>query len=172
MKTPQNQEVKIIEAKVMNLKELATIAGRSFLQAYPQNTDLENMALYLKDAFSEKEIKQQLENPEAVFFLMKVGNFNIGYAKLRWDRPHSYFGDAKPIELERFYFLDEFKGKGYGSRSCFNFVWIIHWLKNTNGCGYSFGMKIYQVFSFIKTKDLKSLIEKPSILEMPVPRIC
>lgn len=156
MKSTSNKEFHIVVAKLQNLKELAAIAGRSFLQAYPQNTDLENMQLYLKEAFAEKEIESQLLNPAAVFFLMKIGKTNIGYAKLRRDRPNNHFKGTKVVELERFYFLDEYKGKGYGSqllKYCmdfsfakgFDWMWLLVWEENRSGIQF-YKHKGFEIF--------------------------
>lgn len=144
METQMNQEIQIVEAKLQNLEQLATIARRSFFEAYPQNTDHENMELYLKEAFSEEEIKSQLLHPDSIFFIMKNGTTFLGYAKMRWDRPHGHFKGEKAIELERFYFLNEFKGKGYGSRllqfcidyavtNQFEWMWLLVWEENLTG---------------------------------------
>ena len=99
MMTPQNVEVQIIEAKLQNLKELTSIARRSFLEAYPQNTDHENMDLYVKEAFTEEGLKEQLSSSDSIFFMMKIRETIVGYAKLRWDRSPDHFEDSKAMEL-------------------------------------------------------------------------
>ena len=156
MATPQNKEVQIVRANLQNLKELTDIARRSFLEAYPQNTDYENMDLYLKKAFAEKELEAQFSNPNSVFFIMKNGNTNMAYAKLRWDRTPAYFINTKAIELERLYFLDDYKGKGFGTqflRFCFDFslekdfewMWLLVWEKNISGIQF-YEKKGFEIF--------------------------
>ena len=156
MKNSPEKEIQIVEAKVQNLKELATIAGRSFLQAYPQNTDHQNMELYLKKAFAEKEIERQLMSSKSVFFMMKKNGENIGYAKLRWDRTPNQFGVLRAIELERFYFLDGFKSQGLGSqflkfciefsiKNNFEWMWLLVWEENKKGLQF-YKHKGFEIF--------------------------
>ena len=144
MATPPKKEVHIIEANLQNLKELTDIARRSFLEAYPQNTDHVNMDLYLKEAFTEKKLEDQFLNPNSVFFIMKKGNTNMAYAKLRWDRTPANLINTKAVELERLYFLDDFKGKGFGAqflkfcfdfslKNNFNWMWLLVWEENVSG---------------------------------------
>ena len=144
METPPNKEVHIVAANLQNLKELIDISRRSFLEAYPQNTDHENMDLYLKEVFTEKEMETQLLNPNSRFFIMRNGKAIMAYAKLRWDRAPEHFEATKVIELERFYFLDKYKGKGYGShflefcidysiKGAFEWMWLLVWEENRNG---------------------------------------
>lgn len=156
METPQIKEVQIIEAKLQNLEELTIIAGRSFLEAYPQNTDYENMEVYLKETFNEKEIEKQLRSPDAIYFIMKIGEINIGYAKMRWDRSPDHFKAEKVVELERLYFLNEFKGNGYGSqllKFCVDFslkrnyewMWLLVWEENISGIQF-YEKKGFEIF--------------------------
>ena len=156
MKVPQNMEVQIVEAKLQNLKDLIDIASRSFLEAYPQNTDHENMERYIQEAFSKEEIEKQLQNPSSIFFLMKFKQSICGYAKLRWDRSPKHFGNEKTIELERLYFLDEFKGRGYGTalfQFCidyslikkFEWMWLLVWDENVSGMQF-YKRKGFEIF--------------------------
>ena len=156
MKTSDNKEVQIVAAKLQNLDQLALVARRSFMEAYPQNTDHENMDLYLKRAFAKKEIKRQLLNPQSVFFIMIKGPAVMGYAKLRWDRSPDHFKDAEVVELERLYFLNEYKGRGYGSRllqfcidyskkSIFRWMWLLVWEANRSGIQF-YEQKGFEIF--------------------------
>ena len=156
MESPPLKEVQIIEANLQNLEQLTDIARRSFLQAYPQNTDHENMELYLKRTFTESAFKKQLLNPEAIFYLMKFKNEISGYAKLRWDRAIDHFKNEKAIELERLYFLNEFKGKGLGSKLLqfcidfsvnknFKWMWLLVWEENVSGIQF-YKKKGFEVF--------------------------
>ncbi len=156
MATPLKKEVQIVRANLQNLKELTDIARRSFLEAYPQNTDHENMDLYLKGAFTEKEIKSQLQNKDSIFFVMQVGDEIIGYAKLRWDRTPEYLMNTNAIELERLYFLNDFKGEGLGAqflRFCIDFslkknfecMWLLVWEENVSGIQF-YKKKGFEIF--------------------------
>ena len=171
MMIPQNTEVQIIEAKLQNLKELTAIARRSFLEAYPQNTDHENMELYVKEAFTEKGLKKQLLSSDSIIFIMKKGGNIIGYSKLRWDRSPDHFENSRAVELERLYFLNEFKGQGYGSnflqfcldysiKKDFDWMWLLVWDENVSG---------YTVLQ--KERILPFLVVKRFILEKTAPKI-
>ena len=163
MKNPSNWEIRIFEAKLQNLKDLTDIAYKSFLQAYPQNTDHENMALYLEKAFDEKEINNQLSNPASIFFLMTVNDELSGYAKLRWDRSPEQLKSIRAVELERLYFLNDFKGKGLGSQLLeycikfsmgkeFEIMWLLVWDENISGIEFykhkGFETFAHKVFHF------------------------
>jgi ribosomal protein S18 acetylase RimI-like enzyme len=156
METPLNKEVQIVEAKLQNLEELGIIARRSFLEAYPQNTDHKNMELYLNEVFTENEIKKQLLSANSIFFLLKVNDRICGYAKLRWDRSPNHFKNRKVVELERLYFLNEFKGRGHGShlfQFCidyskekqFEWMWLLVWQENLSGIKF-YEKKRFEIF--------------------------
>ena len=156
MATLPNKEVHIFKANLQNLIELTDIARLSFLEAYPQNTDHENMELYLKEAFAEKEIKSQLQNEDSIFFIMKVGDKIIAYAKLRWDRTPENLINTRAVELERLYFLDAFKGKGFGTqflkfcidfslKKNFEWMWLLVWEENVSGIQF-YERKGFEIF--------------------------
>ena len=153
---PPGKEIQIVEAKLQNLEELADIARRSFFEAYPQNTDHENMALYIKEAFAEREIKSQFQNEKSVFFLLKVKEVICGYAKLRWDRAPDELKAQSAVELERLYFLNEYKGRGLGSRllqfcidfskkNKFEWMWLLVWDENISGIQF-YEKKGFEIF--------------------------
>lgn len=162
METPSGNNVQIAAAKLQNITDLASLARRSFLQAYPQVTADENMKLYLDEAFSTDVLTQQFADPFSIFFIMKKGQADMGYAKLRWDRTPEHFKPEKAIELERLYFLDDYKGKGYGVQlleycknfaidNRFDWMWLLVWDENPEAIRFykrrgfqEFGRKFFQ----------------------------
>ena len=75
------------------------------------------MESYIRRAFSEETIRDELEDETSTFLLAFSANRDdpIGYAKLRHGEPHESVDGPDPVELQRIYVDPEVIGQGLGA---------------------------------------------------------
>lgn len=107
------ESIEIKKAGLADLITLKELSYETFKTAFWEDNDPEDMETYLKEAFSEAKVKEELSNPNSFFYLVKKGIKDIGYFKLNiGDAQSEHIENA--IELERIYTLAEYQGKGIG----------------------------------------------------------
>ncbi|MHA6248803.1 N-acetyltransferase family protein [Pontibacter sp. CAU 1760] len=74
-------------------------------------------AWYIDKCFSDKALKQELEDPNAAFFMIYMQKELVGFLKLNIDKALEG-GDAREsLELERIYLTKKASGKGIGRQA-------------------------------------------------------
>jgi ribosomal protein S18 acetylase RimI-like enzyme len=102
-------------ASPMDASEVAGIGRSTFYETWRDVNTEEDMQLYIKEAFDEEKIKDDLEDSTTNLFLLALeDNLAIGYAKMRRDRTYDEFNGTKAIEIERIYVKKEFQQKKIG----------------------------------------------------------
>jgi len=112
------EEIKIRRASLEDAEMLSELSRKTFWDAFhanPKNAP-EDMAEYMRTAFSAKQIKQELADAKAVFLVAEIAGDAVGYAKLLIDAREPGIEAEKPIELARLYSKHEFLGKGVGAK--------------------------------------------------------
>lgn len=74
------------------------------------------MSLYIQNSLTDEALTEQLTNPDSFFYLMFDNENLVGYLKLNKAKAQSKTYDAKSIEIERIYVLDEFQSRGFGQQ--------------------------------------------------------
>ena len=122
-------------------KLLSGLGAKTFYDSFVEVNTPENIALYLKQSFSEEIQSAQLSDPETVFLIAELDGSPVGYVKLNLNRDYDSQMNPKTLEIERIYAVKEFVGKGVGSqlmqacvdearqRGC-NSIWLGVWEKN------------------------------------------
>ena len=96
-----------------NLPELVAIANQSYLDHYTYLW-YDNGVEYTRFNFSDHQLKEELANPNAVFYLIVEENKTVGYLKLNIDKGVQEYPAAISLELQRLYFIQSASGKGLG----------------------------------------------------------
>lgn len=123
-------------------EKLLSLSRQTFTEAYGAVTQETDLQLYLQRNFTPEKIEAQLAHPQMQFFAIEQDGEWIGYAKLRWDRPHEHFAATKAMELERLYLVKSYWNSGLGSMLldyCLNYtqqhdfewIWLLVWNANT-----------------------------------------
>lgn len=94
---------------------LASLAGRTFRDAYAAQGDLSALDEYVAAHFSAELLAQQLQDSSTVHLLASAAGVPIGYAVLRLGTPPDCVRGPRPIELGRLYLEQRVIGKGYGA---------------------------------------------------------
>ena len=105
--------ISIFKAAPKHLAMVVRIGVDTFDETWGHAYSAEDMRNYMNEAFDLNKIRKELEDIETNTFLMvTVEGEMAGYAKLRRDSVFEETKGSKTIELERFYFMRKFHGKG------------------------------------------------------------
>ena len=105
-------------------KLLTDLSFTTFWDAFahhPKNAP-DDLAHYMRQAFSVEQITEELEHPHAIFLIAEVRGKPAGYAKLIVESIENGITAMRPIELSRLYSHQEYIGKGVGQNlmdACF-----------------------------------------------------
>jgi ribosomal protein S18 acetylase RimI-like enzyme len=94
---------------------LAELGRRTFFDSFGRDNTPEDMAAYLAASFSPQKQAEELADPRSRFLLAEVDGAAVGYARLRLDEPPAAITGRKPVEIVRFYAVQEWIGRGVGS---------------------------------------------------------
>lgn len=111
------QLLTIRDASAADAEILAAFAERTFREAFDADNRPEDMETYIRDAFSVRTIRDELEDETSTFLLAFSSDRDdlIGYAKLRHGEPHESVDGPDPVELQRIYVDPEVIGQGLGA---------------------------------------------------------
>jgi GNAT superfamily N-acetyltransferase len=118
-------EIFIRHAVPEDAKRLTDLAYTTFWDAFadhPKNAP-DDLAHYMRQAFSLEQITAELAEPNSIFLLAEIGGELAGYAKLILDNSEPGITAERPIELNRLYSQQKYLGQGVGQRlmdACFD----------------------------------------------------
>lgn len=156
-KTISNREtsLSIRRAGISDLKMICALGITTFYEAYFEQDDARDLANYVLESFSLKQIESELEDENSAFFVAEADGVTVGYAKLRENSEVECLKDVEAIELQRIYILEKAKGRGVGEalmKRCFeearakNYtkIWLGVWERNFAA------QRFYEKFGFAK----------------------
>lgn len=124
-----------------DLMELQALSRETFYDAFSSGNTDENMKIYTEKAFSEKQILEELNDPETVFYFALAGDQFVGYLKLNSGKAQAEMQGENGLELARIYVQKQFQGHKIGKKMLdktidiakqkkADFVWLGVWEKN------------------------------------------
>ena len=136
-------QIDIRRATSDDAKSLTDLSYTTFWDAFahhPKNAP-DDLAHYMRQAFSVERIADELNDPRAVFLVAEIEGELAGYAKLVCDHIEPGISGEKPIELNRLYSQQKFLGQGVGQTlmdACFDLarengfdtIWLGVWEYN------------------------------------------
>ena len=138
-----------------DLQTLINIAKTTFVAAFERYNKPDDFKTYIASAFSEKQLKSELDNPHSNFYFAYLNDNLVGYFKLNEkDAQNETFGRTS-IELERIYVLEGFQNKAIGHKLLVkaialskskrvDFLWLGVWEKNEAA------LRFYERYGFKK----------------------
>ena len=111
-------EIKIRRATISDAALLAELSYQTFRDAFhehPKNAP-EDMADYMRKAFSREQTERELAEADAIFLLAEIENAPAGYVKLKIGSREEPITAENPIELCRLYSHQKYLGKGVGAK--------------------------------------------------------
>jgi len=145
-------------ATISDASTIAPIGAETFKAAYGPDNTPEDMEEYLAANFNLGTIQSQLADPSSIFLMGFGGGKLIGYAMLKEGVPPGSVSGGSPIEVVRFYVIEEVIGSGYGSqlmRACLDetrkmghaTLWLGVWEKNERA------IRFYEKWGFRKVGE-------------------
>ncbi len=172
--------IKIRSISKNELPELQHLGKTTFLQAFGEANDPQDMQEYLDKHFSIAHLKKELENKDSHFFFAESDGKIIGYLKLNKGAAQTDHKLQNALEVERIYVLPEFQGKRVGQQLFnkalevangfgINTIWLGVWEKNTKAIRFyeRNGFKIFDKHSFLLGKDL----QEDLMMKLDLPEI-
>ncbi len=123
------------------LSELRQLSIRTFVDAFAAANNNKDMELYLAQAFSEQQLRKELLDAEASYYLLKSGDDTLGYCKIKYGLPSAVEENGKALEICRLYVSQAYQGQGLGQwmmdqilrkaeEEKLDFVWLGVWSQN------------------------------------------
>ena len=118
-------EIQIRQAILEDAKLLTDLSYTTFWDAFahhPKNAP-DDLAHYMRQAFSIEQITAELDMPESIFLIASLDENPAGYAKLIVGNTEEGITADRPVELSRLYSHQEYLGKGVGQNlmdACFD----------------------------------------------------
>jgi ribosomal protein S18 acetylase RimI-like enzyme len=118
-------DIRIRQATITDAKLLTDLAYTTFWDAFahhPKNAP-DDLAHYMRQAFSQEQIGEELVDPKSVFLIAEIDGEPAGYAKLIFDTTEPEIIGEWPVELNRLYSHQRFLGQGVGQAlmdACFD----------------------------------------------------
>jgi GNAT superfamily N-acetyltransferase len=147
---------------------LSKLGELAFSQAFGPDNTSEDMAIYLAGAFTPKKQAEELARPGSFFLLLEYEGSAAGYAHLQESPPPTCITGTHFVELSRFYLLQEWIGKGFGSKlmlACIeeakgrggDALWLGVWQKNSRAIAFyqKWGFEVAGTQTFQLGKDLQ-----------------
>jgi len=138
---------------------LAKLSEKTFRDAFAQMNQQQDFEIYVAKSFTENKIRSEILDTSSFFFIAKIKNQWVGYAKLCQTCPPECVTQLPAIELERLYAIQKYLGCGIGPalmNACIEFahnkkfksIWLGSWKKNHRGNAFYKKMQ----FEIIGTK--------------------
>ena len=173
-----NIEIPTIQlAEPSNASSLAKLSEKTFKDAFAQLNKKENFESYVARSFTENQIRSELLDSTSTFFIAKLKDKWVGYAKLYQSPPPDCIRQLPAIELARLYSIQQYLGCGIGAallEACLNYarsrafksIWLGSWKKNHRGNAFYAKMQ-FEILG-TKTFALGSDIQEDYIFARPI----
>ena len=120
---------------------IADLSRRTFYETFASHNTKEDMELFMNEQFTKEQLEQEVLNSPDLFALLYHAEIPIGYLRLRLTHTPPELEPTNALEIARIYVLEEWKGKGSGTRMMqyvhtfaaqhgFDVIWLGVWEKN------------------------------------------
>ncbi len=137
----------ITRVSVDELESLRKLSINTFNDTFSITNAATHIEAYLSKAFSEEQLKTELQNPDSFFYFLKKGEEVHGYLKLNTKKAQSDLVLDNALEIERIYIVESHQGQGLG-KTLINFsleaardrnlicIWLGVWEKNEKAIAF------------------------------------
>ncbi len=112
MMSASSRQIRLCGAK--DIPTLLDLAITTFVEAFWDTNNPESMTAYMEAAFREEVFFEEMQHPDAQFFLVLEDEVPAGYLKLNRVGAQSDVRDPESLEVERIYVLADYQGVGIG----------------------------------------------------------
>lgn len=177
-RSKMNIEMPIIQlAEPSHAASLAKLAEKTFRDAFAQFIDKDNFEDYVARSFTENQIRSELLDRAATFFIARLEDKWVGYAKLYQSPPPDCIKQLPSVELARLYSRQQYLGRGIGTalvETCVNYalsrsfksIWLGSWQENHRANAFYTKLR-FEIFG-TKTFAVGSDIQDDYIFARPI----
>ena len=106
--------IRIEKPTEKDLAALTALAKETFVQSHGHSASAEDIESYILTHYTEVIFRKEINQPNAVYYLLYYKNKLVGYSKINYNQPIVAVKAKKITKLERIYILEEFHGLGLG----------------------------------------------------------
>jgi ribosomal protein S18 acetylase RimI-like enzyme len=167
--------VSIRKATKKDMTALRALAIKTYSDSFGEMNSKKDMDLYLEEAFNQKKIETEFNEPDSIFFLALLNDELVGYARVRNNQEE--FQDDGALEIHRVYVAEHVIGKRVGQlllNHCIQHakdigkksVWLGVWEKNDRAFRFykKNGFEEFGQHDFIMGKDIQTDILMKKVL--------
>lgn len=97
-----------------DVRDLQKISRLTFKETFADDNSVENMAEFLDEAYDEKKLLKEIDDPNSQFFFLIAEKQIAGYLKVNENSAQTEDVAANALEVERIYLASEFQHRGLG----------------------------------------------------------
>ena len=150
---------------------LAELAARTFRDTFAATNDPSDMAAHLAKAYGVAQQAGEIADLNVTTLLVDLGGDLVGYAQLRFGSTPDCVTGSAPIELWRFYIVQEWQGRGIAAelmrevhaaahRSGARTVWLGVWEHNERAKAFYRKCQFVDVGSHIFTVGQDAQVDR------------
>lgn len=175
-------EIQLKKLTLSDLTELKNISQKTYSEAFSWGNSKENMISYLNSAFSNKQLKSEINEEQSVFYFAKIDYATVGYIKINFGSAQTDLKDDEAMELERIYVLEKFQGKKIGKKLLnyvieiakkrgMKYLWLGVWEKNEKAINFykSQGFTTFNSHSFKMGNEIQNDLLMKLVLQKNPP---
>jgi len=152
----QSTRLNLCSVRLHQLQELRELSIRTFTDAFAEANTQKDMEMYVAEAFSEEQLKAEIQDAQATFYLLKSGEDDtLGYCKLKYGPPSAVKTNGNALEICRLYVSQDYQRQGLGQwmleqirkkalKEKLDFVWLGVWSQNPGA------IRLYERLGFQK----------------------
>ncbi|MFP4095465.1 MAG: GNAT family N-acetyltransferase [Cyclobacteriaceae bacterium] len=134
-------KTRLVPISTEELDQLRELSIHTFEEAFAEANTKEDMRLYTKSAFSQKQLLQEMQDPDITFYFLKQQDILLGYCKIKRGLPSAVREKGPALEICRLYVKQTFQKQGLGQwmlaqiiakarQKSLDFVWLGVWSQN------------------------------------------
>ncbi len=147
----------IRRATTADAKLISGLSEVTFFDTFHGTCTEEDMEGFIKQFFNEKQVYEELENPDDFYFIAFINDTAVGYIRMKEEESEVVIiKNRKGIELKRIYVLKEYHSQKIGARlmqfaldfaaeNTYELLWLGVWENNEKALAF------YKKFGFRDT---------------------
>jgi len=108
--------ISIRRANEKDAQLLYSVCRQSYIQSFADHWVEGGLAWYLEKVYGMDVLQSDLKNADINYFISYYEGEPVGFMKVKLNSPLSTKISGKHLEIEKLYFLEEYKRRGLGKR--------------------------------------------------------